>query len=111
MNRRELLKHAVAMGGALSLAGCQGGNSCDPDIQKTDQTSNYIQPSGNYVFLTSGNITNVSDCSIDSVHLEGFLLDKNDDMVLQNDTYVRDISPDDDEIFIIKFHATKEDWD
>lgn len=111
MNRREILKRTCAAGLTLTLAGCQGGDSCDRDIQKTDQTSNYIQPSGNYVFLTSGTVTNVSDCMIDSVHLEGFLLDENDDVVLQNDTYVRDLSPDDREKFIIKFPATKEEWD
>jgi hypothetical protein len=111
MNRRELLKRGVAAGGALSLAGCQGRNSCDPDVEKTDETSVYTEPSGQYVYLTTGTVTNVADCAIDSVRLEGFLFDEDDNVLRQNQTYVRDLSPDDAERFIMEFHPTAEEAD
>ena len=109
MNRRTLLKSAVATGVSLTLAGCQGGGGCDPDIEKTDDTSVYTEPSGPPVYITEGTVTNVSECAIGSVRLEGFLLDKNDEVIRQNETYVRDLSPKDDELFVMKFHPSMEE--
>lgn len=111
MNRRMFLKSASAIGVTLSVAGCQGGEDCVPDVEKTDKTSVYTKPSGQYIYLTTGTVTNISDCAINSVRLDGFLFDTNDNILRQNQTFVRDLSPDDAEQFILRFSPTADEAD
>lgn len=115
MNRRNFLRTAV-FGGVVALSGCTSSSSVTsqctgtPEYDYEWQAEGFVGRGFQPTIILEGEVTNRSDdCGLDALEFTVDAVDGSGAVVLSKSEIVRDIGPNDTEVFVIWFYPNKDE--